>query len=117
MYVQNFSPKFYHLRHFKKEKRCSLNFCTDYSTCKIPVKLTVNTECRRKVKLSCALTVKLCTCVRLIKSDNTMTPTDENEQFYFLTCTQRRTDALDLKAIANEFTARKEKRRCVFGKF
>ena len=31
MYVQNFSPKFYHLRHFKKEKRCSLNFCTDYS--------------------------------------------------------------------------------------
>ena len=30
MYVQNFRPKFYHERHFKKEKRCSLNFCTDY---------------------------------------------------------------------------------------
>ena len=40
------------------------------STCKILVKLTVNTESRRKVKISCALTVKLCTCVRLIKSDN-----------------------------------------------
>ena len=39
------------------------------STCKIPVKLTVNTESRRKVKISCALTVKLCTCVRLIKSN------------------------------------------------
>ena len=26
------------------------------------------------------------------------------------------TDALDLKAIANEFTARNERRRCVFGK-
>ena len=34
------------------------------------LKLTVNTESRRKVKISCALTVKLCTCVRLIKSDN-----------------------------------------------
>ena len=31
MYVQNFSPKFYHLRYFKKEKRCSLIFCTDYN--------------------------------------------------------------------------------------
>ena len=41
------------------------------STCEIPAKLTVNTESRRKVKISCALTVKLCTCVRLIKSDNT----------------------------------------------
>ena len=41
------------------------------STCKIPVKLTVNTESRRKVQISCALTVKLCTCVRLIKSNNT----------------------------------------------
>ena len=28
-----------------------------------------------------------------------------------------RTDALDLKAIASEFTARNERRRCVFGKF
>ena len=27
------------------------------------------------------------------------------------------TDALDLKTIANEFTARNERRRCVFGKF
>ena len=27
------------------------------------------------------------------------------------------TNALDLKAIANEFTARNERRRCVFGKF
>ena len=40
------------------------------NTCEIPAKLTVNTESRRKVKISCALTVKLCTCVRLIKSDN-----------------------------------------------
>ena len=31
MYVQNSGPKFYHYRHFKKEKRCSLNFCNDYS--------------------------------------------------------------------------------------
>lgn len=30
---------------------------------------------------------------------------------------KERTDALDLKAIANEFTARNERRRCVFGKF
>ena len=35
MHVQNSGPKFYHLRHFKKEKRCSLNFCTDYSTINI----------------------------------------------------------------------------------
>ena len=42
------------------------------STCEIPVKLTVNTESRRKVKISCALTVKLCTCVRLIKLNNTV---------------------------------------------
>jgi len=28
-----------------------------------------------------------------------------------------RTDTLDLKEIANEFTARNERRRCVFGKF
>ena len=27
------------------------------------------------------------------------------------------TDALDLKAIADEFTARNERRRCVFGNF
>ena len=30
---------------------------------------------------------------------------------------KERTDALDLKAIANEFTARNERRRCMFGKF
>ena len=30
---------------------------------------------------------------------------------------KERTDALDLKAIANAFTARNERRRCVFGKF
>ena len=30
---------------------------------------------------------------------------------------KERTDALDLKAIANEFTARNERRRCVLGKF
>ena len=30
---------------------------------------------------------------------------------------EERTDALDLKTIANEFTARNEPRRCVFGKF
>ena len=29
---------------------------------------------------------------------------------------KERTDTLDLKAIANEFTARNERRRCVFGK-
>ena len=43
-------------------------FCI--TSCKILVKLTVNTESRRKVKITWALTVKLCTCVRLIKSDN-----------------------------------------------
>ena len=30
---------------------------------------------------------------------------------------KEKTDALDLKAIANEFTARNERGRCVFGKF
>ena len=50
------------------------------STCKIPVKLTVNTESRRKVKISCALTVKLCTCVRLIKSDNNIHMNQELSQ-------------------------------------
>ena len=30
---------------------------------------------------------------------------------------KERTDALELKAIANEFTARNERRRGVFGKF
>ena len=30
---------------------------------------------------------------------------------------KERTDTLDLKAIANEFTARSERRRYVFGKF
>ena len=30
---------------------------------------------------------------------------------------KERTDALDLKAITNEFTARNERRRCVLGKF
>ena len=30
---------------------------------------------------------------------------------------KEKTDALDLKAIANEFTARNEQRRFVFGKF
>ena len=30
---------------------------------------------------------------------------------------KKRTDALDLKAIANKFTARNEPRRCLFGKF
>ena len=48
--------------------RCFI-FCI--TSCKILVKLTVNTESRWKVKITWALTVKLCTCVRLIKSDNT----------------------------------------------
>ena len=37
MYVQNSGPKFYHKRHFKKEKRCSLNFCTDYRYNIVPI--------------------------------------------------------------------------------
>ena len=41
---------------------------------------------------------------------------DENEQYYYLTCTQR-TDVLDLKLITNEFIARNEWRRCVLWKF
>ena len=52
------------------------------STCDIPVKLTLNTESRRKVKLSCALTVKLRTCVRLIKlNNNTIKKTELRFQY------------------------------------
>ena len=51
-------------------------FCI--SSCKILVKLTVNTKSRQKVKKACALTVKLCSCVRLIKSDNIL---EQNLEF------------------------------------
>ena len=47
---------------------------------------------------------------------NTMTQTRMNS-LLSLHVHKERTDALDLKAIANEFTARNERRRCVFGKF
>ena len=56
--------------HLTSQLYSANRFIICISTSKIPVKLTVNTESRRKVKISCALTVKLCTCVRLIKSDN-----------------------------------------------
>ena len=47
---------------------------------------------------------------------STMTQTRKNN-LITLHVHKERTDALDLNAIANEFTARNERRRCVFGKF
>ena len=47
---------------------------------------------------------------------STMTQTRMNN-LITLHVHKERTDPLDLKAIANEFTARNERRRCVFGKF
>ena len=47
---------------------------------------------------------------------STMTQTRMNN-LITLYVHKERTDALDLKAIANEFTARNERRRCVLGKF
>ena len=47
---------------------------------------------------------------------STMTQTRMNN-LIALHVHKERTDALDFKAIANEFTARNERRRCVFGKF
>ena len=47
---------------------------------------------------------------------STMTQTRMNN-LITLHVHKERTDALDLKAIANEFTARNERRRCMFGKF
>ena len=44
---------------------------------------------------------------------STMTQTRMNN-LITLHVHKERTDALDLKAIANEFTARKERRRCMF---
>ena len=60
----------YH-NHLTSQMDGTKRFIICISNCKIPVNFTVNTESRRKVKISCALTVKLCTCVRLIKSDST----------------------------------------------
>ena len=47
---------------------------------------------------------------------STMTQTRMNN-LIILHVHKERTDALDLKAIANEFTARNKRRRCMFGKF
>ena len=47
---------------------------------------------------------------------STMTQTRMND-LITLHVHKERKDALDLKAIANELTARNERRRCMFGKF
>ena len=59
----------YH-KHLTSQYDSATCFIICISTCKVPIKLTVNAESRRKVKIFCAQTVKLCTCVRIIKSNN-----------------------------------------------
>ena len=48
---------------------------------------------------------------------STVTQTRMNNLYITIHVQEKRTDALDLKAIGNEFTARNERRRCVLGRF
>ena len=75
-------PKSRHAVHLGESVGQCLTFHYLISTCKIPVKLTVNAESRRKVKISCELTVKLFTCVRLIKLNNNFFVLCTNEKYW-----------------------------------